>query len=132
MHPLCYFSTYEFTSFSIFDPTKKSMKKILQVSAAFFIESAFFGFGFWALLERRVDEIKNRYSEIIFDSYLTHHLPAISEFSIFSGDTNAHVCGWVLLGETFLYKYCLYYFNICSSIVPDIPYTIFYHLKKLV
>ena len=38
----------------------------------------FFGFGFWASLEPRVDEIIKSKSKFIY-IYLTHHLPAITE-----------------------------------------------------
>ena len=59
-----------------FDPTKISAKKhIISFSGipydcAPYNKSAhahivFYGFGFWALLERRVDEIKNSKSKLI-------------------------------------------------------------------
>ena len=60
-------------NFPYFYPTKKSAK---NVSVAFLIDCAplkesvhahnvFFGFDFWASLERRVDEIKNSEIKII-------------------------------------------------------------------
>ena len=53
------------------------------------MRNLYFGFGFWASLERKIDEIKNSYSEIIFK--LPHLLFApITEFSIFVGHPNAH------------------------------------------
>ena len=71
-------TSYEFTSFSIFDPTKKSTKKkYFKFQQHFFFgalhkrknslhaHNVFLGSGFWASLERRVDEIKTSKSEII-------------------------------------------------------------------
>ena len=70
--------------FPYFDPTKKSTKKVL-VSAAFLIDCTplkkicacaqrIFGFGFWASLKSKIVKLKSFYN------YLTHHLPAITEF----------------------------------------------------
>ena len=61
-------------------------KKNLRMRITFF-----FGLGFCALLERRVDEIKNSKSKIIIYIYLIHHLFATTQFSIFLGHPNAHV-----------------------------------------
>ena len=73
----CSENSYEFTSFSIFYPTKNPRKKnVISFSVISYLlrsikqnlrirTTYFFGFGFCALLERRVDKIKNSESKIL-------------------------------------------------------------------
>ena len=86
--------------FQYFDPTKKSAKINSFSSIPYWLRfikksahahNVFFGLGFWASLERRVDEIKNSKVKSFYN-YLTHYLLAITEFSIF-WDTNPRLSG---------------------------------------
>ena len=79
--------------FPYFDPTKKSAiiffynfqrhsYNICASSVTAHAHNAIFVILVWALLARIVDEIENSKSKSFYN-YLTHHLPAITEFSFF-------------------------------------------------
>ena len=72
--------------------------------------NAFFDLGFWALLKRRVDEIKNSKIKSFYNYLsLTHHLPAITEFSIFLGHLNVHDRVFVVQGDQLYMTMCFWY-----------------------
>ena len=59
--------------------------------------NVFFGDSLCALLER-MGLIKSKIVKVkSFYNYITHHLPAITEFSIFLGHPNVHTTGHITL-----------------------------------
>ena len=88
--------SYEFTSFSIFWPKQKIRKFFLMIpywlrsiKKSAHAHNVFFGFGFWALLARIVDEIENSRSKIIL--YLPHaSFARYHRIFIFLGHPNVH------------------------------------------